>query len=531
MGNHSERINQLVRNFYQPMLMRITLVFLLLTASLFAQPINRIYANFGSASVAAGMESKEGDYLIAGSDLSNIRAIQFGRFDSLGGILSLKTYDYTSDSIYRSIPCFSCLEENGGRIYFAQYDLVRSDSALTRFTKLDGNLDTVMTKKLLEFQGAMPVGCDLKFDTDSTFLISGYLYRNTSRNKYDLWVGRFDTLFNPLWQLRIEDSLAYMNGGYFGEDLVVDAYGSLLVSGKATGRDPTALNQFVHYSYAARIDRISGQLFWLKHFKGALGSKNLHAIDNEDGTYSFARMQILGYEQGSSNINRSQTHFGLLDTSGQILTDTTISPEVYEFNFTDLIRLKDGNLYLSGEYTIPYGYGIAGYKIGPSGDSIWLRRYRHEDSLDMHYVWRFFETSDSNIVHLGSFIDRNNSIRQDWIQYFWLLRTDKHGCDSPGCHRIGLPQLDLNSTSHFSLFPNPTTDYAILQWGWLEQGLEGSGEVQLYDATGKVLWSQSKVVWTENQLSIPVSVFGPGVYYLRVLKGLEVIYQNKIAVN
>ncbi|WP_421751511.1 T9SS type A sorting domain-containing protein [Croceimicrobium sp.] len=511
--------------------MRLTLVFLLLTASLFAQPINRIYANFGSASVAAGMESKEGDYLIAGSDLSNIRAIQFGRFDSLGGILSLKTYDYTSDSIYRSIPCFSCMEENGGRIYFAQYDLVRGDSALTRFTKLDGNLDTVMTKKLLEFQGAMPVGCDLKFDTDSTFLISGYLYRNTSRNKYDLWVGRFDTLFNPLWQLRIEDSLAYMNGGYFGEDLLVDAYGSLLVSGMATGRDPTALNQFVHYSYAARIDRFNGKLIWLKHFDKDIGSQNFSAVDNENGSYTFIRRKVLRYWPRTDWSFTNELLIGQLDTNGTVLWDRRSGPILQRFDFTDLIKTSDGNLYVSGLLDTANQQLLAGYKFNSAGDSLWFRTYYHDESTDWHYAWRFFETSDSGIMHLGSYVDVNHSLNPDRLQYFWLLRTDKHGCDSPGCHRIGLPQLDLNSTSHFNLFPNPTTDYAILQWNWYEQGLEGSGKVELFDATGKVLWSQSKVVWTENQLIIPVSFFGPGVYYLRVLKGLEVIYQKKIAVN
>ncbi|PTM05968.1 MAG: hypothetical protein DA405_01880 [Bacteroidetes bacterium] len=500
--------------------MRLILLSFLFSLQLSAQRFSKTDSTFGGANRPA-LVFKESGFIVADEDHYSLGVLQVGLFDSIGQKVYHKSYDYanSSDSVIRVNTCFKCLISEGINYYFAQIDFLRADSAFVRFTKFNQNLDTIYTKKYLEFQGTTPYIRDIKFDTDSTFVVSGDLFRPTNRNKYDLWVAKFDTAFNPIWELRLLDTIPSLSGGYYGYDLVLDQYGSCLVSGRATHYDvPSRLN--IDHSFAARVDLQTGQLKWFHPFNEDLGSQNIAALDNGDGSYSFARVEVLSFVPSTYNPADAQIRLGRIDTSGKVKYDTTTGPKFPYFRFQDLISTQDGNFYVAGDlYVPPYNFPIAAYKFTPDGDSIWMRSYYHlNDSADWNHIWAFQEAPDSGFLHIGQLFDWDNDIAPVRIQHFYMLKTDQYGCLQKGCQSIGLEEIGPLE-AELRVYPNPTT--GVLH---LESDLEQEITYVLFNSLGQAIrqgsFKASKI--------LNIRDLNQGVYVLQTRSGGRNYHSQKI---
>ena len=487
--------------------MRLVFFLYILSLSAQAQRFSRTDLNFGGANRPA-LLFVDNDMVIADEDQDSLGLLQIGLFDSTGVKTFYKSYDYyeSPDSVRRVSPCFKCLKANRGSYFLAQTDFIRNDSAFVRFTKFNHNLDTLVTAKHLEYQGGTPEVYDFVFDTDSTFIVTGLLFRLTNYTKYDLWVAKFDTAFNPIWELRIPDTIPGMNGGYYGDDLVIDQYGSCLVTGRANHYVPTQSN--TDHSFSARIDLQTGALKWFYPFNQDLGSQNIAALDNGNGTYSFARMEILGFWPNTINYAYpTRMRLGRIDTSGQVVYDTATGPELPYFRFEDLIRTSDGNFYVAGDIQVlPGNFPISAYKFTPQGDSIWMRSYYHlNDSADRNHIWAFQEAPDSGFLHLGRLIDVDNDIDSVRTLHFYMLKTDSYGCLQEGCQSIGIEESHFKPTG-LSAYPNPSNDVLNLESKLLDEVY-----YELYNSVGQLMHSGQ----FQQKVRIDLSGIAPGVYMLK----------------
>ena len=491
--------------------------------SLNAQRFSKTDSTFGGVNRPA-LAFVNNRFVVADEDRDSLGVLQLGFFNPFGQKLFHKSYHYfnSKDSVLRISSCFKCLKGLDRGFIYAQTDYVSADSGYVRLSRLSPSLDTIHTKRHLEFQGTLPEARDLVFDSDSTFIISGFPFRLTNRNKYDLWVAKFDTAFNPIWELRLEDTNPSMNGGYFGNDIVVDRYGTCLVSGRANHYyPPTQLN--IDHSFAARIDLQTGSLKWFHTFNEDLGSLNIAALDNNDGTYSFARMQVLSFIPTSNTPENTRLRLGRIDTLGRIISDTISGPLLPFFQFQDLIRTKDSNFYAAGEGRLwPNKFPITAYKFTPSGDSIWMRSYYHlNDSTDRNQIWAFREAPDSGFLHLGQLLDFDNDIAPVRVQHFYMLKTDSYGCLQEGCQNIGMSEYP-NLGRKISVYPNPTKGQLCIQ-----SQIKGEIYFKLWNAQGQVVRSES----FRGQTSLNLAGIKPGVYYLNRSQDGLIIGTEKIVVG
>lgn len=487
--------------------MRLVFFICILSLSTQAQRFSLTDSTFGGVNRPAFIFLEDG-FVVADEDRDSLGLLQVGLFDTLGNKIFHRSFDYyeSSDSVLRISSCFKCLKSIGNGFLYAQTDYIRADSVFVRFTRFDSSLDTLHTRKHLEFQGALPEVRDLEFDTDSTFVVSGFLFRHTSYNKYDLWVAKFDTAFNPIWELRIPDTIPGMSGGYYGNDLVIDQYGSCLVTGRANHFVPVQSN--TDHSFAARIDLQTGALKWFYPFNQDLGSQNMAALDNGDGTYSFARMEILGFWPNTNNYAYpTRMRFGRIDTLGNVVYDTATGPELPYFRFEDLIRTSDGNFYVAGDIQVlPGSFPITAFKFTPQGDSIWMRSYYHlNDSTDLNHIWAFQEAPDSGFLHMGQLIDFDNDIAPVRVQHFYMLKTDSYGCLKEGCQSIGIEESYFKPAG-LSAYPNPS--YDVLN---LESELPDEVYYELYNSFGQLMRSGHFL----HRVRIDLSGIAPGVYLLK----------------
>ncbi len=491
-------------------MLRFFIPCLLFSLNVLAQGFSKIDSSFGGASRPSVFLNDLG-FVVLEEDLFSLGTTQIAQFDHQGNLLTSKSYDYwVSDSSYRSLPCVGCLYYNGQRYFSAQTEFVRSDSAFVRFAKFDKQLDTIFTKKHLSVEGFTPDVQDWVFDSDSTFIVTGHVFRVTHRAKFDLWIGRFDTSFNPLWELRIPDSIPDTNGGYFGTDVEFDKKGNIIVAGyhSLTNR-PTQFRR--DESFVITLNRITGQIKWFKRINKGVASKNIAIESNSDQTISAVRFEALNYIQNSGSYDKAVLRFSIFDSIGKILKDTIISPIIYRsYDFLELISTADGNLYFAGEFfSLPGKYSIGAYKFSSEGDSIWFRNYYHlNDSDDYHGVWAFKETPDSGFLHLGTLRDTDNDIKPNRMQYFYMLKTDQNGCVVPNCHTLGLAELTF-SESNLSVFPNPSNGFINLK------GIdEKADHFQIIDSGGNVIHGGSFY----NQQNIYIKDLKSGLYFL-VLRG------------
>lgn len=496
---------------------------LVFTANLRSQSyLNKIYPTFGGAPAPAILVD-DTTYVVASTYILGLKTINFGRFDFTGKSIFTKSFTLSSNSYTGT--CSKCLQQKNGKYYYGQTNFVGSDSLYVKFWKLDRNLDTLLTKNHIKFNGRQPRLYDLEFESDSTFLVSGYVSSiNSNIGKYDLWVAKFDTAFNKIWEKRIEDNFPNLHYGYYGGHLTIDNYGSVLVSGQAFSYYAAVDTNF--YSMAARFDRRTGNLIWKKDFFSPVGSADFATIDAGDGKYHFAKQQYLHIVPRTFGYTDStQLQFGVLDTLGNILWDTLIGPKYGQFWFKDFQKTIDGNYYVSGEYYRPYKSFSAGFKFSPKGDSIWFRPYLYQDSADAHFIWSFQETSDSGFIHFGLYGDLDFDLDSLRLQYSWMLKTDKYGCQVPGCHTIGLKEYQPKSYQ-ISVFPNPSDGSFIVDIP--EHQFEEALTIDIYSTGGQLV---HRVVPQRGQTTVELNGKPPGLYLLKITKGYSEVYNQKIIIQ
>lgn len=416
----------------------------------------------------------DSSYITASADNYFPNLFEISEIDFHGNITRIKYFPF--DSSVAEIHNYpKCLKYNKSHIYTAVTPFTqqtsKGDSIFVTFFKLDENFDTVLVKKHIQFENAMPYIHAMEFDSDSTFIVTGELVRISTPTliKYDLWVARFDTSFNPIWERRLVDSYPNFLRGFVPTDIEIDQYGSVVVGGHGWGTSPTIgfdpdpTKDYVYYGFGARFDIKTGKLRWKKEFTqpyglhGGIG--DTYFLDNSDGTYSFLQHQFELTPRSIFGRDTSFYQIGIIDTSGQVFSSHTIGPVQGYLEPLDLYKTQDGNFYTSG-HKVHMGKTISSsFKFTPAGDSLWFRDYYLGDSLDFNKFAAFQPTPDGGFVHICRWADLHNT--QIYSVPTWLVKTDEFGCYYKDCN---LSITTLQSQKAPKIYPIPASTEIQIQF-------------------------------------------------------------------
>lgn len=438
-----------------------------------------------------------GDYYYVANNLNDSSwTLDYVKLDTNGTVV--KKFSYVVDSAQFPSNCPKCLDYHNGVLYHAYSDGIASipgtDTGAIVLCKINPDLsDTIMTQHYIPVHGG---GCDIKaleFDSDSTFIIAAtnFFYTGDSAPqavfKYATLVARLDTSFNILWETIIPDTDSTRNFGVFPEDIVIDKYGSILVTGT-----PAWVAQ-VSEAFAARLRVSDGHLYWRKSYTGNLGIRGMNALDHGDGTYRYVQNWYTDVQDGFFEL-----HIGILDTTGTILDEQVYAKPERRHLTDDLIRLKDGNYYCAG-VTFWGGYKGLGFKFSPQLDSLWMRQYQYGPTSNTCNVDIFKEDSSGMIVHTG-WVTSNQLDN-------WIFRIDTYGCDTSDCG-LGIDE-NYALDSRWRVFPNPSTGSFTVDHPEIDR--LGQLHIQVIDMQGRIT--------QESQLlgsSIKMFIDTPGLYYIRI---------------
>jgi len=85
--------------------------------------------------------------------------------------------------------------------------------------------------------------------------------------------------------------------------------------------------------------------------------------------------------------------------------------------------------------------------------------------------------------------------------------------------------------SSFRVYPNPTPDHAVLQWNWLEEGLNDALVYSIRNLQGQLLKTVSITDFKRNTMVIDFSGLPTGYYILDVSsKNGQMLFKDKVSV-
>jgi hypothetical protein len=180
-------------------------------------------------------------------------------------------------------------------------------------------------------------------------------------------------------------------------------------------------------------------------------------------------------------------------------------------NFT-LQVLPDDHIVIGGTSRVldPNISGFPEYKgvmmkLTPDGDSLWARYYGYGS---FHHGCQFehmIPTHDGGFLAVGFYYPMAPSRP-------WLVKMDSLGCDTPGCHLIGIEERVL-SMPELEVFPNPFSEQMHLV---LPEGFSG-GKLVLFDVQGRrAMETEVPANWGQQNFSLETGHLKPGIYLLEL---------------
>ena len=320
---------------------------------------------------------------------------------------------------------------------------------------------------------------------------------------YQLYAARLDSNLNVLWDSVYSRYPAARPEGYLGYDIAKAGDGGYLFSGLETyaiGGKPKG--------FILKTDSLGGEE-WRKELTGPEGNNEvlLHPIN--DSVFSFITTQRISEPFPDQYWTRFRK--GKIDMYGNILQDTLIGPQTAQMSTAFFEPTKDG-YYVTAGYAQNLNWGSYAMKFSEEGDSIWFRQYFHgsEHFVDKAYIESMAHTPDSGFIFCGYFMDLGPGGRG---AHTWLVKTDKYGCDTAGCHTVSTREYSVPAVEVL-VYPNPFEDELVIKWEG--EDLHHPLNLRLTNSQGKLLIDQRIEDYQKNTCLLPVKNLKPGVYILEI---------------
>ncbi len=332
--------------------------------------------------------------------------------------------------------------------------------------------------------------------------------------------------------------------GYEGALFIVDTMGSLILGQTFTNTElalsvrPVTPSGYLLAGYRAsgyddhcwvmRVDSIGAEV-WRRNIGGSKhASRNTGAIPTLDGGV----LGACSYKPiGSDPFDPEWCYFRKWDIDGNVIWSQQYNLQLRSTPY-DLEEMSNGDLIVCGaEISSTYGNNGLLFRLSPTGDLLWMRRYAHYDpSGGLSRPYDVEPTSDGGFVLTGA-VQQGAMDSIPGLQMLWVLKLDSLGCLVPGCDGSSIQETALLTS--LVVVPNPASDQLhvrlTLPTGF---GLSGTAQLTLVDAMGRVVLetplSRSGVLL---ERTVGISDLSPGIYYVHLADDRKWLAGAKVVVE
>lgn len=210
-----------------------------------------------------------------------------------------------------------------------------------------------------------------------------------------------------------------------------------------------------------------------------------------------------------------------------LIPSTTESP-VEACRFWNILKLKDNKSYITMGMDFKYEPRYFGWlaKIDDDGQLIWTRKYNVEDRKSISYEIRdLAEDINGNLIAVGE--------RLHWdtigfnAQQAWLMKLDKYGCLTPGCHLVNTKD-ESSELFNIKIYPNPATDFISFFIG--DDIKHKVNQYCIRDMSGQII-KEIRPLIPDIHYVIHTQDFISGAYIVQFLKDGNIVHSEKFIIS
>ena len=254
---------------------------------------------------------------------------------------------------------------------------------------------------------------------------------------------------------------------------------------------------------------------WRKSIGSSSYDDYFCVVENSpDGNY------IVGLASGVGIINPDNSYRRIrllkISPSGSVIWDKMYNKAKGGNALNQIIILDDGSIVATGfmdadslQIGDSWGWML---KTNTNGDSLWMREhYYFNGHANANRFYDIKQTQDGGFIACGQ-VDSLPAIHQS----IWVLKVDSFGCDSPGCHTVGINTSTPLSVRDIIVFPNPASYEITIDFG---EAVQDDGFVEIYNITGVLVSRRTRFASKKypNKIKIDVSQLKIGLYIGKVI--------------
>jgi hypothetical protein len=216
-----------------------------------------------------------------------------------------------------------------------------------------------------------------------------------------------------------------------------------------------------------------------------------------------------------SNSDQGQGFVSKIDHNGnELWSKTPQSGTSFNSMITTIANGYSGGYVAGGsvwdlQRPAPIGWLV---RLDTDGNEIWSRSVTAFTRENAHeYIYQVVALPDGGFVAAGSSLGQN--VNGIWNQEGWVVRVDSNGCMNPECFGNVLSVKGTHAgTQNFSLYPNPASDYVVIETGI---PFSAGTTISLMDNLGRTL-QVAAAPTGHGKMRFSLPELASGIYYLQL---------------
>jgi hypothetical protein len=487
---------------------------------------NKILASIPGTSTISTAVVADSGYLLVVDNIAPGQTIPHTQFlltNAFGAIVDSGCFPENSYKYTNVFPGNTALRTNSGKYLVATSRIDNANAGYCVLVCMDANLDTLWTRKFTHpdtLAAAQPgayvylVQTAIRQTWDGGFIIAGNYSKNCNQNQmrsYLLktdsmgvmqWIKKYDNV-PSVFALRVAPDSGYIfPTSYNGYLSVVktDPLGNIQWSVKVNSNSNPSYPMDLAFQDDTNLVVVSSFWYDLVYYKSAITVARVNCITQ---TKVFEKNYYLYHNYKCHSLHQSVTLETLKDKSFVVASTSQLANPFSDNPHKGVMM-----------------------KLTPNGDSVWARYYSYGAFTDVGQFERMILTDDGGFLAVGYYYPfpppAGTGSRP------WIVKMDSLGCDTPGCHLIGIEEPSARQHGDMTLYPNPAYDYVTVRYN-LPNSTSQSIAIVVTDAMGRET-IHKPIQSASGELIMDIRHLAKGAYTVCLKEGTQLKANQKLII-